>query len=683
MGHKKHTFMIRNSFFGNAAALTFKRWRHNGAAAFRTLGRVVHIAILPVAYTLLTFGQHAYAQVLQTNNLREDAIDSVLVTSKHRMASAQLTSPAIHIVRADELVAAGCRSVQDVLSAIPGLDVRGRGGQGMQADLQVRGGSFDQVLVLLNGVDVTDAQTGHHNLNLPIRPEAIAYIEVLSGPGGRLFGPGAYSGAINIVTKQPQGLEGEVRALAGSHGLRDGFASMAHSQQQFSVYAYGGGGSSDGFTENSDYVAYDGLVTAQLRGRWGSVDLQAGHQARSFGANAFYTPKFPNQYEATQTSLASARYSMRWGRWEADAMIGWRMNRDRFQLFREAAPAWYKGHNHHISDLYEGRLSGTYTVNGWRTRGALITRHDEILSTNLGSPITGRHRIPGFRNKYYSHFGRRTNLTVSLEEQYSWQGLRVALGAMATHNSTFGVAYGLGADVAHLWANGWRVHASANRMYRLPTFTDLYYQSPTRVGNKNLRPEWATTYEAGAGFTRDNFEARLAVYYRTGHDVIDWLESQPGSGLYRATNHANINALGGECSVSYAPNLRLLRRVSLTYSYNTLATPRGSAQGGSYVFDNLRHVAVLRTMIPVMRNLTCHATGSYRQRAGEFSELASGRMRRYPAAWLLDLRLVYTWRACNLFAEVRNVLNRQVVEFGNVPQPRRTVQAGIRYSFAQ
>ena len=73
------------------------------------------------------------------------------------------------------------QTVQELLNNLPGLDVRQRGGSGVQADISMRGGTFDQVLILLNGVAISDPQTGHHTLNLPIDLNMVERVEILQG----------------------------------------------------------------------------------------------------------------------------------------------------------------------------------------------------------------------------------------------------------------------------------------------------------------------------------------------------------------------------------------------------------------------------------------------------------------------------------------------------------------------
>jgi iron complex outermembrane receptor protein len=81
------------------------------------------------------------------------------------------------------------------------MDIRRRGANGVQSDVSFRGSSFEQVLLLINGIRMNDSQTGHNSLNLPVDLGDVERIEVIKGPAARRFGQNAYAGAINIITK--------------------------------------------------------------------------------------------------------------------------------------------------------------------------------------------------------------------------------------------------------------------------------------------------------------------------------------------------------------------------------------------------------------------------------------------------------------------------------------------------
>jgi len=111
----------------------------------------------------------------------------------------------VKIISSDYIKNSPASNVSDLLQEITGIDVRRRGVGGVQGDLYIRGGGFDQTLLLVDGMKMDDAQTGHHTLNMILPLYLIERIEVIKGPAARIFGQNAFNGAINIITKEIKG----------------------------------------------------------------------------------------------------------------------------------------------------------------------------------------------------------------------------------------------------------------------------------------------------------------------------------------------------------------------------------------------------------------------------------------------------------------------------------------------
>src|SRR5215475_4929177 len=89
-------------------------------------------------------------------------------------------------------------TVEDRLRADTSTYIEQRGAGGAQADISIRGTSFEQTLVLLNGLRINDAQTAHHNLDLPVPLDGMSAIEVLHGTGSTLYGTDAIGGVVDF-----------------------------------------------------------------------------------------------------------------------------------------------------------------------------------------------------------------------------------------------------------------------------------------------------------------------------------------------------------------------------------------------------------------------------------------------------------------------------------------------------
>ena len=142
-----------------------------------------------------------------------------MVTAGRTPVEAQQAARIVTVITKSEIERAPAQNLNDLLRYVAGVDIRQRGPFGAQADISIRGGTFDQTLILLNGVNITDPQTGHHNLNLPIDIESIERIEILQGPAAKSFGPNAFNGAINIITGNSKPNHIRSSGMFGQYGL--------------------------------------------------------------------------------------------------------------------------------------------------------------------------------------------------------------------------------------------------------------------------------------------------------------------------------------------------------------------------------------------------------------------------------------------------------------------------------
>ena len=198
--------------------LTFRKWGRKNFSLFATMHKVVKISVLSVAYFLsvpaLTVAMDNDTTVVK----REYNLEEIEVSASRAPSLFSEIVRVLTVIDSKNIEQGAATSLQDVLGQVAALDVRQRGAGGVQADISIRGGTFDQVLILLNGINITDPQTGHHNLNLPVSLSQIERIEILEGPAARIYGPNAFSGAINIITKQFEEKTITARFDGGSFG---------------------------------------------------------------------------------------------------------------------------------------------------------------------------------------------------------------------------------------------------------------------------------------------------------------------------------------------------------------------------------------------------------------------------------------------------------------------------------
>ena len=141
----------------------------------------------------------------------------VVVTAAATPVELGTVTRTLTVITREQIARMPVHSIADVLRLTASVDVRARGERGVQSDFAVRGATFGQMLVLVDGVRLNDAQSGHHNGDIPVPLEAVERIEILHGPGSSLFGADAFGGTVNVITRRETPASGVLET--GSFGL--------------------------------------------------------------------------------------------------------------------------------------------------------------------------------------------------------------------------------------------------------------------------------------------------------------------------------------------------------------------------------------------------------------------------------------------------------------------------------
>ena len=621
----------------------------------------------------------AMAQQDTTLLMPDKHIDELVVRAEQRKNTFSKHTRIVSTITREQLRVTPVQSIADVLKLAPGVDIRSRGAAGVQADVSVRGGSFDQVMILLNGVNVTDPQTGHHNLNLPVDIASVERIEILQGPGARSFGPNAFSGAINFITTSPSKGQTKVRLVAGDFGYFAVGGETAVQRGDVGIFVSANHQQSDGYMANTDFAINNFYGSFTYGGkRVGKLELSAGVQDKGFGANSFYSVKYPNQYEATRAYFGTARWERDFGAFNLTATGYWRRHFDRFELFRFDPLPFYKNHNYHRTDVYGANLkSSIFSVLGKTLVGGEV-REESILSNVLGNPLHKPIKITG-TNLHYTNGISRTNISAFIDHSYSIGNLFLSVGAMLNYANDFGASWYWGGDASYLFGNsGFRSYVSANQSYRLPTFTDLFYKSAVHDGNPSLKPERAMTYEVGLKYERSQMFAQAAIYHRVARNSID-IVKLPTDDKTTVRNLTELRTTGVELNATYALGAKLLRSVSGSFTYQ-LQDKNSSDYISMYVLDYLRYKATLSATVPIYRDLSLSLSGMLQDRAGAYTS-RSGEEVAYSPFFTLDAKLMYTRGWFTAFAEASNLLDKHYYDIGNIEQPGRWFKAGVELTF--
>ncbi|MFR9501527.1 MAG: TonB-dependent receptor plug domain-containing protein [Rikenellaceae bacterium] len=643
----------------------FKRWNKKSYAAFASMHKQVKIGVLSVGMSILSLAAtEAMAADVDTLKIFKVVdIDDVGVTLEKESPTRSAMAPTQLFSRATQ-AAAPLQTLESALRLSPSIDVRERGGKGIQTDLSIRGGSFDQTMVLLNGINFTDARTGHQTHSLPIDIESVAGIDLIDG----VSGVGAYAGAINFRTAPLEPTYGRLELVGGQHGYGYANLSGAYSSDRLTLYGVGSWRKSDGYRDNTDFENINGYIRATYdSAKAGFFDMQVGAQQREFGANGFYSLSYPNQREATETYLGSLRWFKSFNNLTLNSSVSYRKNYDCFELI--AGSPDIVPYNYHMTNNVGAELWADYSwAAGKTTLGGDYT-YNQIYSTVLGDSLdeaVGR----------YTKGADRSVANIYLRHIRQWDkfGVASSIGMSSTPygNSPLWSVSGSYRPVESLF-----FELGATGTMRLPTFTDLYYTATGYISDETLQPEEATTYRLSGQYRRSMWELSAQVYIRQGHNVIDWVK-ESADASWQSMQITELSTLGTEMAASYAPQ-GFVERIRASYGYITMDKDSG-AMISKYATDYMRHKASADIILNLPLNLSLAITASGYAREGNYTS-AEGTVEEYKPYFLLDGRLSWECKKIRIYLDATNITSTEYFDYGGLIMPEAWLTLGASFTF--
>ena len=675
------------TIFNKRNSLKFSRFSNKGYSLFAVLGREVLVGTLSIA-TL----SHARAEGISTEGVKADStlykggkayeLDAVSVTGSRAPMTVEQSPKIVSVITCDDIHRAAAQTINDVLKLATGVDVRQRGGFGVQTDISINGGTFDQITILLNGVNISNPQTGHNASDFPVALADIDHIEVLEGAASRLFGTSAFNGAINIVTQKAQNNGVAALVEGGSFGS---FGAQGRAQTAFTTgkweHAYsvsGGYKRSDGGTENSDFEKGQGYgnVSFSYNKRF-DIGAQVGVATQSYGANTFYSAKYNNQYEKTDHGLASLNLSLHdvAHTWEVTSTFYYNKFKDHYQLIRGKAGA-AAGENYHDLDVWGGSLNANISWFLGKTAVGFDISKERIYSTALGEALAeDKYKDISGSDRQYTKKGERTNTNIMLEHNFIFGGFTLSAGVLANKNTGLDNDFRFypGVDLSYRPNQNWKFYASWNKALRMPTYTDLYISNVVQQGDITLNPEKNSTFKIGTRYRQNGLSATLSGFYAHGTDMIDWVqtsETEQQDSKYHVMNIGKLNNMGYNLDATlYMQELIphcFITRIKLGYAYiyqehKTDATILKSL----YALEYLRHKAVFGLGHQIWKNLSASWSVRWQQR-----------MNGYHPYTKVDCKLMWDAKKYSIYVKADNLTCHRYYDLTAVKQPGLWVMAG-------
>ncbi len=670
-------------------AVRFRRFMRKGYAAFRSLHRVVNIGVVAIGVLSFALPDSANGQqMIRQAEAQEETpieLDELEVTASRAPIALNQAAKIVTVITAPEIASSPVTSIQELLAYAAGVDVRQRGAGGTQSDISIRGGTFDQIAVLLNGVNLSNPQTGHYSFDLPVNLSDIERIEILSGPSSRIFGASAFAGAINIITKTATSNSFSTDNYAGMYETWKVEAGLDQASSHFHQRLSAGYASSGGYRPNTGYRQLNAFWQSEVPTSSGDFRFQAGYNDKAYGANSFYSAAYPSQYDHTRRFFLSAGGETK-GRIRLIPRVYWTRHFDNYELIRHED----KGHNYHETEVYGVTLNAVADWLAGRTTAGMEFRSEGVRSNVLGLPMPAPIDVPFTDGAQYLKSYQRTNVSYFLEHNVLLQRFTLSVGVLANYVSTLnqGMRFYPGIDASYRILDNVRVYGSWNKALRMPTFTDLFYESPVILGNPNLRPEESEAFEAGIKYANHFLRGHVAGFYRKGTDMIDWVKKRPED-VWESRNLTSVDNLGVETALTLLPrelagDRFFVERLTLGYAY--IHQNKDSEDWiSNYALEYLRHKFTARLDHRIWRYLTATWQMRWQDRVGGYTRYENGQKADevpYEPYAVTDLRINWQRRKLTVYAEVNNLFDVGYYDLGNIPQPGICVLAGFSYKLS-
>ncbi|MDA8693391.1 TonB-dependent receptor [Saprospiraceae bacterium] len=566
-------------------------------------------------------------------------------------------SRTISILTRQDIQELNYNSINEVLQNVGGVDVRQRGVHGVQSDISIRGGTFEQTLILINGIKMIDPQTGHHMMNLPISVDDIERIEVIKGPGARIYGQNAYAGAINIVTKSPGNSGANMRVEYGQNETYNVNASVTLPMGNYNQRVSGNYMQSDGYRFNTDYEISTIFYQSTLDIGEGALNFYFGNVDRKFGANGFYgSETFTDQYEEVQTTIGTVELEKSVVDWKTTSRFNWRRNQDNWQ-FRREDPDFFQ--NFHTTNVYNGETHWSRGHNLGIFGVGVDVSYLDLESSNLrDAEGNGSHT--------------RTISNVHIENRFLFanENLDITPGVLVSYVSDIGTDVFPGLDVGYRINSDFKVYSNIGWTMRVPSFTELFYQDAGNAGNSDLTEERAFTSEVGVKYQKNDIILQTSIFNRAAKDQIDWSRVLIDSTeKWMPSNFNSADYRGVDVSIrkifdSKSP----LKHVNLTYTYIDAEFSQTSFAVSRNQLENLRHQVNFNTLFSYS-NINLGVNVRYNDRVS---------LENYT---VVDTRLSYNLSSMTFYLKANNLLDTEYRETNLVPMPGRWVLGGARFRF--
>ena len=639
--------------------------------------------VLIIQLAVLLFNQ----AIAQENNSRTQTeasvLDPITVTSSSIETRASKTGRNITVITSKEIAQLPVRTPDELLRFLPGIDVQTRGALGAQSDISMRGGTFQQVLVILDGLRLNDPNTGHFSGYIPVVLDEIERIEILKGASSGIFGSDAVGGVIYITTKsfakqKSIGSRGIIQVAGGDLGLvsSSGYYSVSNPTNHLQISALRNRADGPQQRGINGYMQEDAFSFAfSKQKKYWQTAFRTAYNEREFAAQNFYT--------SFVSDTAVEKVKIFWNQFNAN----YQKNKDQLTVY-----AGFKNteDNYRFSSVSSANssFSNLFQFNTLYTRTATeqtkFSLGAQYIGRNIRSNDRGRHTVNqmavygilqhAFSNRFITNTSVRTEYT----ENIGWI-------LVPQINLSYQV-------------NQFQFRASAGYAYRNADFTELYNNynrtgvRSGSIGNPNLSAEKSMNYEVGMDWVHDQLgKWSLSLFSRDSRDLIDWsltaYADMPrkdnlviNGNYFLAKNQNRITVSGLELDYILEKKLNEQNSVRIKTGLIWLNTESKQGPLSFYLSSAPKFLANFAAGIK-LKNVDFNFTGLYKSRTAQANNPLLVPLSSQYFVMNARVNLHFNKVKHIVFLQADNLLNQTINDFVGTPLPARWLQGGFRFIF--
>ena len=617
-----------------------------------------------ILFALLIF-QLTISYITAQENKNEIELEEVELISSPRIEILNSeNSINILTISKEEIKKSTATNVSELLQQVAGLDIRRRGVEGMQADLYIRGGSFDQTLLLIDGIKVEDPQTGHHTMNMTLPLSAIEKIEIIKGAASRLYGQNAFTGAVNIITKKNIENNISLGLSAGSFNQKKASLTLQKEFEKSDLLINYSRKQSEGYRYNTDYENDEFFIKSNFKIKNQNISAIGAFNERKFGANGFYaSPEAIDQYEETQASLIGFSTTFSKDKLKIKPKLYWKRNQDMYVYLRQD-PSVYR--NMHISNKLGAEINMALN-----NRLGVLGLGIDISNTKLSSNNLGqrdRTMVHVFAEQQMMFFDDKLDVTPGLAITYFSDKDNLQSSTSENEDNLPKIYPGI--DFGYKIKEDLRLFSNVGYTFRIPTYTDLFYSSPTTIGNENLSYEKALTLELGMKYRKENFNLNFSLYRRDASNIIDYVKNNEDD-PWQANNIRNIITNGFELNIGYKFYLNSSNEHQINIGFSNINDDLKETQFNfsRYALNSLKNHITATYMFEINEKISSSLVLKNAERINE---------KNYT---VIDFKTSYKFNKFAISILLNNILDTEYSETNLVPMPGFNSLAALQYSF--